>query len=79
MQLNKETNPGQSGLGSNGNEGALHISVISRTLRGVLPLCRDAVDISAVPAEWATIVERLCKYINSVAIYLYIYIYIYIF
>ena len=46
---------GQSGSGSNGNEGSLTIrlfSIISRTLIGVvLPLCRDTVGVFYGPSR----------------------------
>ena len=68
--LSGATTPSQSGPGSDGNEGVLHIpqslnirlfSVISRTLvgEGVLPLCRGAVHVfystHSSLADWAII------------------------
>ena len=53
--LSGATTPGQSGPGSDGNEGVLCIpqrlfSVLSRTLiGGVLPLCRDAIGVIYSP------------------------------
>ena len=64
--LSGATTPGQSGLGSEGNEGVLHIPQISKagaspsdglmsypghSLGGVLSLCRDAVNVFYSPSR----------------------------
>ena len=66
MALSGATTPGQSGHGSDGNEGVLHIPQSSSTagtspsdclvsypehsLGGVLPLCKDAVSVFYSPS-----------------------------
>ena len=75
--LSSATTPGQSGPGSDGNEGVLRIPQSSSTagtspsdclvsypghsLRGVLPLCREAVGVFYSPSRLGNLPKKVYR------------------